>query len=306
LLVSIAIIAILTGMLLPAVQQVRASAARTQCGNNLHQIGLALHNYHDANGAFPPGYVSGVSPAVTIVTGIYDADDKGVTVTIGPKETGPGWGWASFILPQLDQDPLRRQINYSALIPGQSAAAVPLSVYLCPSDSGPSTFEVTDSSGNLLGVVARANYVGMYGSSEPTENPDSGEGIFYRGSKVRIVDITDGTSNTIAVGERASNLCYSTWTGAVTGGVVVNRSGVPGSANSEDPLFVLGHTGTVPEGQSPNNRLGYVDDFTSMHPGGLNFLIADGSVRFIKNSISIPTWVGLGTRAGGEVLGDDW
>ena len=170
----------------------------------------------------------------------------------------------------------------------------------------PATFPVQDDQSVTtlcLGTVGRSNYIGMYGTGEIPDFPDTGEGIFFRNSAIRIADITDGTSNTIAVGERASNLAMSTWTGAVTNGIVKNLSGIPGSDDQPWPVFVLGHTGTAIEGQLPNNTTGHADDFTSRHAGGVNFLFADGSVRFISNNIDTNVWVSLGTRAGKRDLG---
>jgi prepilin-type N-terminal cleavage/methylation domain-containing protein/prepilin-type processing-associated H-X9-DG protein len=304
LIVVIAIIGLLLGLLLPAVQKVRARASLTVCSNNLHQIGLALHNYHDTVGSFPPGYVSKTADTVTTTTTHHFVDND--TITNTTTDPGPGWGWASFILDRLEQDNLKNRIDFSSVISGQAVSATVVKLYLCPSDPAPNTFAVADHAGNSLGVVAHANYVGVFGYGEPTDIPDAGEGIFYCNSQTRILDIKDGTSNTIAVGERSSNLALATWTGAVPNGIVKNLSGIPGSANADWPLFVLGHTGTVAEGQGPNNHLGYVDDFSSHHPGGVNFLMADGSVRFISDNISITTWVALGTRAGGDVVGGDF
>jgi prepilin-type N-terminal cleavage/methylation domain-containing protein/prepilin-type processing-associated H-X9-DG protein len=304
LLVVLFVIALLLGLLMPAVQKVRAAASLTQCTNNLHQIGLALHNYHDSYGLFPPGYRGADGAGAANIT-----DNDGVGTGPGAGgivDLGPGWGWAAFLLDRLEQDTLKKNIDFTSAIGGQAASATVVKAYVCPSDPMPSTFTVNDSGGNSLGVVAHASYIGVYGCSEIFNAPDNGEGVFYRNSMVRMLDITDGTSCTIAVGERASNLALATWTGAVTNGVVKNLSGIPGSTDGEWALFVLGHTGTVPEGQAPNNNLGYVDDFSSRHPGGVNFLLADGSVRFISNNISMPTWVGLGTRAGGETLGYDY
>jgi prepilin-type processing-associated H-X9-DG protein len=177
-----------------------------------------------------------------------------------------------------------------------------LRVFVCPSDTGPHTFEVKDVFGASLGPVARANYIAMFGTSEILDVPDYGEGLFFRNSRVRLAEITDGTSNTFAIGERASNLAYATWTGAVNGGMVKNLSRLPGSEDQEWPVFVLAHTGTVIEGQLPNNHTGHADDFTSRHPGGVNFLFADGSVRFVNDNIDEVTWVAFGTRAGGEIV----
>src|SRR5262245_36548172 len=172
LLVVIAIIAILVGLLVPAVQAVREAAARTQCTNNLKQIGLALQNYHDSARSFPPGYRSN-----------FD---------VGGNDTGPGWGWASFILPHMEQQPLFASIRFDLPIedPANSAARVtPLKVYRCPSDTPPSTWTATkyNTGGTPAGSicdVAAANYVGVYGTGEPGVD---GDGIFYRNSAIRIL-----------------------------------------------------------------------------------------------------------------------
>jgi prepilin-type N-terminal cleavage/methylation domain-containing protein/prepilin-type processing-associated H-X9-DG protein len=298
LLVVIAIIAVLIGLLLPAVQKVRASANITVCKNNLKQIGLALHNYHDSLGSFPPGYRS-------FITALVDDDGPGgVNVDLGP-----GWGWAASLLDRLEQDNLKNRFDITGSMlttQAQAVTSTPVKVFLCPSDPGVSSFQVRDKFGLPLAIVARANYVGMFGFGEPTDDTGNGEGIFFNNSKVRIADVLDGLSNTFASGERASTLAMATWVGAVPNGIVKNLSGVPGSVDGEAGVFAVGHTGTVIEGQTPNNGLGYVDDFSSLHTGGVNFLFADGSVRFISNTIDPVTWVGLGTRAGGEVLGSDF
>jgi len=161
LLVVIAIIAILIALLLPAVQKVREAAARTQCRNNLKQIGLALHNYHGRASIFPPGYVaSNPGPALD-------------------QDNGPGWGWASYILPDLEQDNLYRQLQLKLDITdplNKVARMTSLSVFLCPSDAGLPVFTVdllgdtpnytnplTDSQSNPV-QVAHGNYVGIFGN----------------------------------------------------------------------------------------------------------------------------------------------
>jgi prepilin-type N-terminal cleavage/methylation domain-containing protein/prepilin-type processing-associated H-X9-DG protein len=290
LLVVIAIIAVLVGLLLPAVQKVREAAARAQCQNNLKQIGLACHNYHDTHQSFPPGYVSN-----------YD--------TTG-EDTGPGWGWAAFLLPQMEQQNL-----YNALDPAQDIAAptnaaarvTPVKPYLCPSDPASPSWTATryDAAGAPVAPVcdvAAADYVGNFGVTEPGVD---GEGVFFRNSKVRIGDATDGTSLTFLAGERASRWGLSTWAGAVTGASMVPPPGSqaqPGVWVSAG--FVLGHTFEGAGGPgSPGTE---VNGFTSAHPQGANFVFADGHVRFLPSAMDHAVYMALSTRAGREPAGGDY
>jgi len=265
LLVVIAIIAVLMGLLVPAVQKVREAASRMQCQNNLRQIGLALHNYHGAMQQLPPGYVSGLAADGT--------------------ETGPGWGWGTHILPYLEQDNLFRQVNLAVGIDQPAHAAVrvqPLKLFRCPSsrDNLP-TFLTT---GNPVEVAA-ANYVANFGNNHEAieDNPSLGNGVFYRNSKTRFGDITDGTSNTLFVGERSVKTGRATWTGAVTGA-------------DEAPALCLGAVCHTPNRPNPD-----VEEMSSDHPLGIMCLFGDGSVRPVNDTISHDVWIGLGSRAGGEV-----
>jgi prepilin-type N-terminal cleavage/methylation domain-containing protein/prepilin-type processing-associated H-X9-DG protein len=275
LLVVIAIIAILVGLLLPAVQKVREAAARIKCKNNMKQIGLALHNYHDRNLKLPSGYKTGLS---------------------GATETGPGWGWAMFLLPDLEQGPLFKRINPGVAIGDATHATYrtnSLKVFLCPSDASPGTFTVA----NTTVDVAHANYVGVFGTNEPDLNPADGNGTFYRNSQVKFADIMDGLSNTYIVGERSSDIALATWTGAIPGAQVPLQ---------KDPSQTEGHFFLVlgRGDHLPNAKESHIDDFYSRHMQGLNCLFADGSVHSIGNGVNPDVWAALQTKAGNEPVGD--
>ena len=279
LLVVIAIIAILIGLLLPAVQKVREAAARTTCKNNFKQIGLAMHNHHDRFGFLPPGYQSGV-------------DSSG-------EDTGPGWGWASHILPDVEQDNLHRLIDFKTAITATKhdmARVQKLKVFRCPSDDEIGTFT---TAGSVNVELAHSNYVGVFGSNEIEDNPSAGNGTFYRNSKVRFGDITDGLSNTFIIGERSSDIALSTWVGAVPGAEVPLRSD-PSEAE-EHFLLVLGRGDHV-----PNSPSAHIDDFYSRHPQGVNVLFGDGSVHSVGNSVDERVWTGIQTRNRGETVAIDF
>ena len=286
LLVVIAIIAILIGLLLPAVQKVRESAARTQCVNNLKQVGLGLHAYHDANQKFPPGYASG-----------FDA---------AGNDTGPGWGWAAHLLPHLEQANLFRLIDLKQPIEAPAFAAARETVvksYLCPSDTAPQqAFPVGPRSGSgtltaTTCAVAPSNYVGSFGVSEPGVD---GDGMLFRTSAVRIADVTDGTSSTLMVGERSFRFAEATWVGAVTGANQVPTPGSPLPLQVNNASnFVLAHTGESVRGPAYPQEINH---FTSRHTGGGNFAFADGHVASLGSATSYATYKALSTRAAGETF----
>jgi prepilin-type N-terminal cleavage/methylation domain-containing protein len=282
LLVVIAIIAILIGLLLPAVQKVREASSLLSCRNNLKQIGLAMHQYHDTQGSFPVGY--------------YDP-------TPWPAlDNGPGWGWGAYLLPYLEQNNLYQQIRFNLDVGDPANAAIcatSLKIYSCPSDpSGSLTFAITDGGSNTW-TMARGNYVacnGNDGVDDFTTPPHTG--AFIRAIKgYRVADITDGLSNTLFVGDRTSKLSYSTWAGGPTGALNPFLQS-PGDFGAEVTLLMC-HAGVT----GPNTPGVFDADSTSSpHQLGVPFLFGDGSVHFVSNGIDIATWMALATRAGGEAM----
>ena len=274
LLVVIAIIGILVSLLLPAVQAAREAARRMSCYNNLKQIGLALHNYHDANKSLPMGWI-GVDQA-----------------TRQPHALGqPGWGWAARVLPFLEQSNVESLLNGNLPITdpsNQAARDTHLALYRCPSDAN--SREFFDLTGSMPTVrIPTANYVGMAGTQELAncETLAIGlqcrtDGIFYHNSSTQFRDITDGLSNTFMVGERNSKIDKSTWVGSIPGA----------NEGFERFLGIADH---------PPNTLGaHLDDLSSYHPAGTNFAIADGSVRLITNTIDLNVYQALATTQRGE------
>jgi prepilin-type N-terminal cleavage/methylation domain-containing protein/prepilin-type processing-associated H-X9-DG protein len=301
LLVVISIIAVLIALLLPAVQAAREAARRAQCLNNLKQIGLALHNYHDAVGVFPPGYISAQAPGSNPIT--------------GGNDTGSGWAWGSMILPQIEQDSLFHAINFSLSVTpaaNSTVSVMRITTYLCPSDSTPDVVPVRDATNSkTVDQVGTSNYVGVYGIGEVGDAPGGGMGMFYRNSRIAIRDVVDGTSQTLAIGERSHNLSYVTWTARSIGGWLFKTSSFEGGTDkfAPDPeecwTQVLGPIGLEDGPRTPNHPMAHVEDFWSRHPGGVNFLFADGSIRFVKDGISPGVYQALATRAGQEVVGSD-
>jgi prepilin-type N-terminal cleavage/methylation domain-containing protein/prepilin-type processing-associated H-X9-DG protein len=298
LLVVIAIIAILIGLLLPAVQKVREAASRTQCSNNLKQIGLALHLYHDNHGTLPPGY-SAAGPYVD-----------------GATDTTPGWGWATYILPYVEQGNLYNQFDLRQPVQQFPGIQTMLKGYVCPSDIVPTEpFVVSDAFGSPLALAAPCSYAACCGGDETDTADPRGKGIFYRNSRTRLTDITDGTGQTILAGDRACANALGIWAGAMNGGIMQRGplNGNPGNSTEPAPCLVLAHSHL---NNTSWDTDGGLDDFSSKHPGGSNILFADGSVRLVR---SVPSdnpdgsyspdsliFQALGTRANGEVVPGDW
>ena len=289
LLVVIAIIGILVALLLPAVQQAREAARRTECKNNLKQMGLALHNYHDVFNTFPSGWIG-------VANGVPSAHD-GVN----------GAGWGAMILPYLEQSPLFSRFNPNVGIEdplNDPFRLQTLTVFRCPSDPQPERFAIEEeaSPGTVICELPIANYVGSFGTVEldGCENPPGtapvlssgqcvGDGTFYHNSRVNLRDVTDGTSNTFMVGERLTNEAlgwYSTWVGRVA----------EGEEAFQRVLGSFDHT--------PNHQSAHFDDFSSQHEGGAQFVLADGHVRFVSENINEQVYKAVGTIRGGEVVSE--
>jgi prepilin-type N-terminal cleavage/methylation domain-containing protein/prepilin-type processing-associated H-X9-DG protein len=305
LLVVIAIIAVLIGLLLPAVQKVREAANRMSCTNNLKQLALAAHHHHDAKGKFPNGLHT-----VETINGGY----------------ANGTCWEVELLPYFEQENLKKKWDYADyrnnVAGGMNAiTAQVLKVLLCPSDPLPDpVYHFVGTSENPQYAYASGFYgLSSYGGNAGKLSGISNDGIFFQDSSIRLADVTDGSSNTFLFGERShldpdfDRLAFAfgstlyplgkwgKWSGvyAASGGSILDRLfSTPVPINYRVPAGTpreefLGLTG------AQNNRL---RAFGSGHPGGANFAFADGSVRFLSDGTPVATLQALSTRAGGEVV----
>jgi len=318
LLVVIAIIAILIGLLLPAVQKVREAAARMSCSNNLKQLGIALHAYHDANSKLPPGCASDMAPF---------------------GNGGNGWGssWKVYILPYIEQGNIVANWQYnnnSGYVNTTNVNLVhniTIKTYRCPSSPLPPFYASSNNGGSIemftsyTGIAGSVNDVGAVNVTECCDSGsgvNSGGGVLFPNSQVTLVGITDGTSNTIIVGEQSDHVRDAN-NAAILGNFSAITSQGPhgwtmgcaagtstGSVNVRafnTTTVRYGINGRVPVGSTrttigTNDNAGMNIPLSANHTGGANMLFGDGAVRFMSNTIPATTLYVLVTRAGGEVV----
>ena len=307
LLVVIAIIAILVALLLPAVQQARESARRSSCQNNMKQLGLALHNYHDTHSVFTPGWV---------VPQFLNTNDLPVASN-DHRYVGHNPAWGLFLLPFLEQGSLYDLQNFnqsdyltyrhsSSFVSGRGVLQAPSAtnglrtspaVFICPTDTQHNKPPVISNYGRSSYVSCRGN-INNYGQQTSMLMMP---GVFFTNSRIRFRDITDGSSNTFALGEVSdqqfaevdSSTVYES--GGAWAGMGIHKRYIMVSRNVNS---------TRPLNRSSPERTADSDGFGSMHAGGAFFLFCDGRVRFVSENINISLYGNLGDRADGNVIGE--
>jgi prepilin-type N-terminal cleavage/methylation domain-containing protein len=342
LLVVIAIIAVLIGLLLPAVQKVRAAAARISCSNNLHQIGLGLHNYEFTNGQLPP------ASTVPWWRNVQDKDDfMDFTLPFGPN-------WAVYLLPFIEQDTLYAAgnvIGYPGVpivqgVPPANAnqtwrtiVGQPVKTYLCPADA----YNFAPYTDSLVapGLWARGNYGVTAGWEDYDHVANGGNKVTSQKGPIRgllsspmmsanygcrLTDVKDGLSNTIMVAELRAGIANTdprgVWALGFPSSSIVNAGRAPYNPTPNNPLGDSGHDGDEIQtcfkfwnhtigsrdgmGCIQNGNLMTSGMSRSMHTGGVNACMGDGSIRFIRNSIDELTWCLLISKNDGQVISGDW
>ncbi len=304
LLVVIAIVGTLVGLLLPAVQSAREAARRTQSLTNLRQIGIALHCYHDARRSLPAGFRS-------TTTGTWAGGSNDAV-----PESGPGWGLFAMLLPFLEETALHASIRFDLPITdplNKAARETTVPVYVDPGDTGARLIDITDSGSPPANATAPSalcqagvcSYAGSLGTLMYEQQPFTG--VFHRNSRVRLSDITDGTSKTIGIGERMSRHTRSSWAGVVPGQELVYAPESPQYRASE-PSFNWrpAITATLVHVRSSAPSLqGSPGGFVGPYQAGTNFLNLDGSCRLIAADTAPDVFRALCTRAGGEIVASE-
>lgn len=308
LLVVIAVIAVLIALLLPAVQKIRESANRAKCQNNLKQIGLAMHSYHSSYNKFPPGLSANY-----------------------------GWGWGACILPYMEQTNLYAKLDLTTFMDVNQASILALvrtvvPSYLCPSDvianpgqNPQSLSRVTCKPTDALSYPANSacancpspytwyqdlspyysigvtNYLACAGNQERScYGSTTDNGMFWENSQTRVADVTDGTTNSIMLMERSS--FGSNTAGFYMAGNWAGTSSPRSTCNMHyvQPQVLIWAQGTYSEINKNDTR-----NPSSLHPGGINVTMADGSVRFVSQNIALATYLAIASATGGETVGPD-
>ncbi len=290
LLVVAGAVSVMGTQLIQAITEAREAARRSQCKNNLKQFGLALHNYHDTYNGLPPGWVGADSAlAQPNVFGLN------------------GWGWNAMLSPYMDQAPMFNTIDFRKSIADPKNAEIAKKPFVSPRPQSPllrctsdpftkKTWMLKDAKGADVAEVATSNYVGSFGTTDfskcekmkPGETC-AGDGLFYHNSIINFRDVTDGTSNTLAIGERAideKSDRMTTWSGVFP--------------KAKSPFGRILGTSDQELNAKAKNATGY----GSAHKGGAHFTLLDGSVRFISSDLDKKVFQALTTRAGGEVVDD--
>ena len=334
LLVVIAVIGVLIALLLPAVQKVREAANRTRCGNNLKQIGLALHHYHDAYQRLPPAKINSGSSSLGAATPSFYPQEGAYRVY---NHTG-----FLLLLPFIEQEPLYRQFDFrypacdSAFdysgshcthdmlanggVSAGNAQVVGTRVesYVCPSDPGhplgdPVTTPYTVSEAYAETTGRRGNYLfSTYRDTDysaPYAPGGSTAGMFGNNGAPRFGDVTDGLSNTLMVGESKQRGCsdyygprWGSGTHTAVHGHVADTFHHINYPCAGDPNCYCSIHYPFPD---PRAYLSYAWTFGSYHAGGANFVLGDGSVRFLRETMAFPIFQGMATIQGGEIISGD-
>jgi prepilin-type N-terminal cleavage/methylation domain-containing protein len=328
LLVVLAIFAILIVLLLPAIQKVRVAATRSACTGNLRQLGLALHNYHDIYGSFPPGCCIGGPWPADRRLGYYNPP---FNVPPNPNLNNSRYGQQFFsfitrILPQLEQDTIYTRIDWNAWAwfqgePGNYLNAIPLKVVQCPADPRASQLWTSNSpdsaamfvpyrsgqgGASSLYAAALTSYVAVNGTNQLRY-----DGILHVNGRVRLSDVTDGASNTAMVGERppTSDLLWGWWFAGIG---EWPWFGVPDIVLGVEEIDVNDppQTQYVPEHFRPGAHFDphfyHRWHHWSTHGKGGHWLLGDGSARYLTYAAGRTVLRELATRSGGEVLANDW
>jgi prepilin-type N-terminal cleavage/methylation domain-containing protein/prepilin-type processing-associated H-X9-DG protein len=283
LLVVIAIIAILIGLLLPAVQKIRAAANRMSCSNNLKQIGLALHNYHDVNQQFPSGLnipISNASGAVFPTNTLVTSGKIGQ-----PPIPNQFASWLELILPYMEQDNLYKRLDltqreYANCNGAASAGATVVKGYLCPAGYMPNSVQ-TYTTGGTTYYFGANSYVANAGTQMWYVTSSTFDGVFNINSRTSIATVLDGTSNTIMIGERDHKDVI--WTDFVTRTGWAWSSFLAGQDVLGGAMVPINYV--MPPGSNPTSFAAQdprVNAFGSQHTGGANFVLCDGSVRYLS------------------------